>query len=206
MRLNFFGFLLILFFNNSSASDLKVAVKKEIVKAQIKAMYEEDQSIRKSIGFLSEQGFSSEQVFEQPLFKKYFQKMDRRNTESLKKILAKINWPKISEYGGEIDQKTWLLVQHADHDKKFQKSILTKLDQLKDQNETLKSNYAYLYDRVQFNHNLPQKFGTQGKCESKGSWKAHLIEDVDSLEILRKDFGLVPFEEYQKTMNGYCKF
>ena len=48
-------------------------------------------------------------------------RIDERNTDWLKKVIARHGWPTISMVGKRASHDAWLLAQHADHDLKFQK-------------------------------------------------------------------------------------
>src|SRR5574341_1145007 len=47
--------------------------------------------------------------------------IDQRNTERMKKIITQYGWPGEKLVGQLGAQAAWLLVQHADHDRDFQK-------------------------------------------------------------------------------------
>mgnify|MGYP001595563003 CR=1 FL=1 len=60
--------------------------------------------------------------------RKYFDKTgiwdhatDKKNTTELKKIIKKYGWPTIPLVGKRASFCAWLLVQHADHHRQFQK-------------------------------------------------------------------------------------
>lgn len=48
-------------------------------------------------------------------------KIDKKNTLKIKKIIERYDWPTINLVGKKASKNAWLLVQHADHDVKFQK-------------------------------------------------------------------------------------
>jgi len=59
------------------------------------------------------------------------------------------------------------LAQHADDDPEFQQAALAAMQKLKKTGEINLDNYAFLYDRVQYNLNYRQWYGTQV------NWTAH---------------------------------
>jgi len=128
---------------------------------------------------------------------------DRANTDWLKADLAAHGWPKISAYGAEADHDAWLLVQHADHDVAFQKSVLAILEALLPAKETVPQSYAYLYDRVAVAENRPQRYGTQGRCTGPGQWEPWPSEDQDNLDKRRAEVGLNSEAEY-KAFFTFC--
>ncbi|MEM1009351.1 MAG: DUF6624 domain-containing protein [Myxococcota bacterium] len=80
---------------------------------------------------------------------KRWRDIDTGNTKELKKLLqVHAPWFTISKFGKVTSSNAWLLVQHADHDRAFQKQILKVLAKLHKKGESSPQNYAYLYDRV----------------------------------------------------------
>ncbi|TQV87186.1 DUF6624 domain-containing protein [Aliikangiella coralliicola] len=120
------------------------------------------------------------------------------NTEKLKKIIAKIGWPTKDKVGRDGANSAWAIVQHADHDRKFQRKILLMMKPFVETKEIEPSEYAYLYDRV----HVPQRFGTQGKCLDN-RWEPREIEDEENLEARRKKFGMEPMAEYKLIVWKY---
>ncbi|MEX1140414.1 MAG: DUF6624 domain-containing protein [Bacteroidota bacterium] len=55
--------------------------------------------------------------------------IDRNNTERMKHIVQKVGWPGNSLVGEDGAEVAWLLVQHADQDIQFQKSILPLIEE-----------------------------------------------------------------------------
>src|SRR4051794_26575249 len=54
---------------------------------------------------------------------KRMREIDRDNTDRMKEIVKK-GWPGKSLVGRDGAQAAWILVQHADHDRSFQKECL----------------------------------------------------------------------------------
>jgi hypothetical protein len=165
-------------------------VEIEAVKKHLSAMVDEDQHAR-STG--------------KPLLE-----VDRRNTAEMKTLLEKYGWIRISTFGADADHDAWLLVQHADHDRAFQLSVLDTLRALAVEGETAKHHYPYLYDRVALSRgstgsdgvlnltaDMRQRHGTQGACQG-GRWEPFALEDPSAVDALRKAVGLGPLEEYRK--------
>lgn len=63
-------------------------------------------------------------------------------------------------------------------------------------------NYAYLHDRIKFNANLPQRWGTQCSSVKKKENLVilHTVENPKNLDKRRKEAGLEPIEFYKKLM------
>lgn len=140
---------------------------------------------------------------------KILNEVDEKNTADLKKLIKIYKWFKISEFGEETDRKAWLLVQHADRDPDFQKSILATLESLLKSHETNLKNYAYLYDRVAASFfdpkkSRPQRYGTQGICKGTGKWEPTEVEEPSKLDERRKSVELPPMSEYRALVSPMC--
>lgn len=140
--------------------------------------------------------------FEKTLRKKLA--VDNEHTSELKELLNEYNWFIISKFGKEADSNGWLLIQHQDHDIKFQKMVLKRLEKLYPLGETSKENYAYLYDRIKVNENKLQKYGTQGRCVGVGLWEPSPLVDAKRVDEFRKDVGLGLMSEYKKSFKNIC--
>lgn len=129
------------------------------------------------------------------------QKEDRKNTDSLKNLVAKGGWPSKSNVGERASFNAWLLVQHADHDPAFQLKALRLMEPLVPKGEVSKRNYAYLYDRVMLKLSGKQRFGTQfGQCKD-GVRQLRPLESEAELDRLRASHDLEPIAEYQESMD-----
>jgi hypothetical protein len=184
------------------------------VKKKLKHMVDVDQYLREYLHTSAPQGqtrYSKPEVdyYNLEVLRRW-QKIDRRNTDDLKALLEKYSWFTISEWGRGADGQAWLIVQHADHDRDFQKAVLAKLEKLYPAGETEPSNYAYLYDRVATSFSDPakrqlQRYGTQGQCIGAGEWKPFPIEDPQDVDARRAAVGLPPLAEYVAGFKDLCK-
>jgi hypothetical protein len=125
---------------------------------------------------------------------------NRRNTLRLKEIVARYGWPTISMVGEDGAQAAWLLAQHSDSDRGFQRQALRSIEKLVPAGEAVPRNYAYLYDRL----NTPQRYGTQGTCNSTGLWVPLEVEDEARLDERRAEAGLPPMKEYIETASRFA--
>jgi len=137
--------------------------------------------------------------------------VDTNNTSDLKELIKIYTWFMISEFGQRADQNAWLLVQHADMDYAFQKSVLTILSGLWQKGETNPTNYAYLFDRVAASFNDPtqttlQRYGTQGECTGPGTWEPLPMEDPERIDDRRATVGLGTEADYIKLFKDICHF
>jgi hypothetical protein len=112
------------------------------------------------------------------------------NAPFLETHVAKEGWPTIARYG-RAATFAWLTAQHADHAPDFQWRMLQLMQPLLDKGEVKRSHYAYLYDRVNVNLGLPQRYGSQYHCV-KGKLELEALENPDKVDTLRKQMDLPP--------------
>lgn len=129
---------------------------------------------------------------------------DRENTEWLKADVAANGWFLISTTGGEASSSAWLMAQHADRDRDFQKHVLAMMEPLVESGEVTRGNYAYLWDRIAVSEDRPQRYGTQGRCTAPGRWEPNTLEDPATVEALREEADIGTLTEYQARMHGHC--
>jgi hypothetical protein len=136
---------------------------------------------------------------------------DCKHAEILKSIIQRIGWPTISKVGPEASFNAWLIIQHADHDAKFQAHCLdlVKKVPLNDINPII---IPYLEDRICVNNHQPQIYGTQIQVDANGNLETYLIKDQSKIDALRATYGLGPFADYVKycqkknaTFDGYLR-
>lgn len=124
----------------------------------------------------------------------------RERTEKIREIIQQFGWPGKSLVGRKAADRAWLIVQHSDHDLKFQKWALKILKGAVRKGEVGKKQLAYLTDRVLVNGGQPQIFGTQFYLDPSGNFKPRPIKNIKSLNQRRKRYNLEPFAEYLKAM------
>src|SRR3989338_9974770 len=125
-------------------------------------------------------------------------RIQRKNTEHLKKIIEKNGWPSIDLVGRKASRSAWLIIQHADHDVRFQKKCLALMHEIykRDTQNISQENIAFLTDRILVNTKQKQLFGTQFYVNKKGAFTYRPIKDFKTLAKRRKGYGLPPFKEY----------
>lgn len=117
----------------------------------------------------------------------------------LKQIIDEVGWPGISMVGEDGALAAWLITQHADQDRAFQKQMLELIEPLIATGEVSAETYVYLYDRV----NTPQRYGTQGECNAEGRWIPNEIENRGNVDSRRAEIGLLPLADYAELVSGY---
>ena len=131
--------------------------------------------------------------------------IDKRNTRKLKKIVAQHGWPDIKLVGKKASDNAWLLVQHADHDLRWQKKCLKLITNKHKQGLVNPQNVAYLTDRILMHEGKYLLYGTQFYKTKKGIFKEKPIADRKNLEKRRKEVGLETFVSYKKKMIALAK-
>ncbi|MBI3920964.1 MAG: hypothetical protein HY318_06040 [Armatimonadetes bacterium] len=121
--------------------------------------------------------------------------MDGANTERMKQIIAEHGWPDISLVGRDGAFAAWLLIQHADRDREFQRQCLAMLQSSAAAGEAEARNLAYLTDRVRVGEKRPQVYGTQMRLV-EGEYVPEDIEDPDHVDERRASVGLGPLADY----------
>ena len=125
--------------------------------------------------------------------------VDKANREWLKAEVAKSGWPTQSRIGFDGADAAWLLVQHADADRGFQKQCLKLLEVAAKMNEARPSHVAYLTDRVLCAEGKKQLYGTQF-TQTAGRWEPKPIEDVANIDKRRAEAGLGTLADYRMQM------
>ena len=158
-------------------------------------MFKEDQDARKDIiKTLSPDAAGLDKVAE----------IDRENTTRLKKINDKHSWPGKSLVGEDGAYAAWLLVQHADKDRAFQKRCLTLLERAVKAQEASATDLAYLTDRILVAEDKNQVYGTQFRVVD-GKMEPYPIADEKSVDRRRKQAASPTSAEYRKVMKEIYK-
>jgi hypothetical protein len=154
----------------------------KIIKNKILSLVKKDQKMRKSST------------------SKWNFKVDKENTNELKKVIKKYGWPDFDLVGKEASKGAWLIAQHADHDVKFQEYCLNLTKEKLKDNKIEPQYFAYLTDRVLVNQNKPQLYGTQFYLNKKGQLVPRPIKNKKKLSSRRKKFKLEPFTKYKTRL------
>lgn len=131
-------------------------------------------------------------------------RVDLANTARMKEIIEKHGWPGKTLVGPAAAHSAWLMVQHADHDRPFQKKCLALLQKAVKEGEAEGQQLAYLTDRVLVAENKKQLYGTQ-LSETNGALVPQPIEDEANVDQRRKEVGLEPLADYVKTASQFYK-
>ncbi len=193
-----------LIFTSAHSKDLIAEEIKRIeLSAEIARMVADDQAFRFGGTVARKKGIEWEEISQHPLYQHKLAKIDHINEEKIKKIIKEHGWPKISDFGKYTARNTWILVQHMDTDISFQEKILLQMKLLLANEEVIKPDYAYLYDRVQVNKGELQRYGTQGECVRQ-QWEPKPIENFEEVDKRRAEMEMPTLEEYKKMFKEIC--
>lgn len=119
------------------------------------------------------------------------------NKRWLSDYLADHPWPSITEVGKDGAHAAWIIVQHADQDRVFQRECLTRMRNMYDTTprEINVVDLAYLTDRVRVATGKPQLYGTQVMIRD-GQFKPVEIEKPEELDVRRESLGLQSMDDY----------
>jgi len=136
---------------------------------------------------------------------------DEFNTGLFRSMLDGRGWFRDDQDGEGAGSRAWLLAQHADHNPEFQDEALKLMAAELGAPGVSKSNYAYLFDRVQARwsdgentETRKQRYGTQGRCVGKGKWEPLPLEDPGNVDALRAEMELGPIADYKARFKDIC--
>lgn len=137
--------------------------------------------------------------------KKWDEHIDRKHTKRLKEIVKRHGWPTVSRVGRNASGGAWLIVQHAVHDRWFQKKALALMKKAYAMNkkDIIPKNIAYLIDRIRIYEKKPQLFGTQFRKNKKGKFEPFPIRDKKNVNKRRKKYGMPTFAENQRLIKKW---
>ncbi len=130
--------------------------------------------------------------------------IEKKHVAELKCIIKKYGWPTISLVGKKASFGAWLLAQHADHDSRFQKTVLKLLQKINQETQDINpAHIAYLTDRLLIKRKKNQRFGTQFYFDKNGHLVLYSIEDKKRVHELRREYSLPPLSESIKAANEF---
>jgi DNA-directed RNA polymerase subunit RPC12/RpoP len=121
--------------------------------------------------------------------------VDAANTSWLKDVVDAVGWPGRSLVGDEGAHIAWMLAQHADQDRVFQRRCLELLKRAVAEGEASPCDLAYLTDRVLLAYGEPQLYGTQLTAQN-GQLVPCRLRDQGTVDERRATLGLEPLNAY----------
>ena len=164
--------------------------------AQLNAIHEEDQALRRTIDTLYRKyGWESKEV--QALLPTMAQK-DSLNLVQVKTLLDTRGWLGADVVGSRGNQTLFLVIQHADS--ATMAKYLPLLRQAVKEGKALPSQLALMEDRTRMDRGEKQLYGSQVIQDPvTGKPKFHPIEDEPNVNKRRATMGLGPIETYARN-------
>lgn len=174
-------------------------VANEALQIELIKMYINDQAVR---GNIMSEMISKYRLDEYELTKTDAASVDRLNRERLKAIIQEYGFPTRQLVGKDAVQGIFLIIQHSDGDKEWQKEQLPYIRKAVKQGDMDGQSYAYLYDRIKINGGEKQLYGTQFKNVDPINRRVELAdtEDVENLDRRRMEVGIMPIHMYDQFM------
>jgi len=182
-------------------------VTEPALRNELLAMVEDDQKGRRELMALHQKlqkGEDAELRKQTNELSEKLRAVDKKNTARMNAIIEKHGWPGKNMVGMDGAQSAFLMVQHADLDRDFQKHCLGLLKDATAKGEMPPTNLAYLTDRVLVGEGKKQSYGTQ-LVMVDGKMKPQPIEDEANVDKRRKDVGLPPLVDYVRIVEEHSK-
>jgi hypothetical protein len=122
------------------------------------------------------------------------QQVHRENAERLNDLVERHGWPGIALVTLEGCRAAWFIAQHANCTPHLQRKFLALISAAAEAGDVPKLQAAFLTDRIRFNENRPQLYGTVLDWDDKGELGCP-VEDPEGRDARRQSVGLPPFEE-----------
>jgi len=146
---------------------------------------------------------------EDKLYDGYHSEMEsvhNENATRLNKIINEHGWPDTSLVGMDGCRAAWMIAQHAISQPDFQKRCLKLLKTAAENGDVPARQVAFLMDRVLFNEQKPQMYGSVGTLDREGKISYGQIIDENKVNQRRAIVGLGSIEdeliEHQKEVTA----
>jgi hypothetical protein len=162
-------------------------------------MYVDDQATR---GFLKGDLIEKYDLNKNEITNEDLSTVDLRNRNRLKVIFQEYGFPTKEMVGKVAMQGVFMMIQHSDGDKEWQKSQLVNIEKAVKKGDMDGQSYAYLYDRIKINGGEKQLYGTQFSNVDPINMTVTLAEteNIDSLDYRRMEVGMMPIDMYKEYM------
>lgn len=122
------------------------------------------------------------------------QQVHRENAIALDRLVSRYGWPGIAPVGPEGGRAAWIIAQHSICTPELQRNFLVLLARAAESGDAPLVQVAYLTDRIRFNENRPQVYGTVLDWNEQGELWCE-VEDPEHLDARRQAVGLPPFQQ-----------
>jgi hypothetical protein len=167
----------------------------EDLQSQLIRMAQQNQQVRQSL-----EKYNTENV--PPALQTLASQIGKLQTQTLKEIITLHGWPTKKKVGEKGTQAAFILVQHSKN-LVFQQDMLPLIIQsFLDKGGIAGKDIAKFTDSVSIRLGKKQVFGTQAKWID-GKVVFAPIENEDSVNLLRAQMGMLPLEEYKKSLETF---
>ena len=130
-----------------------------------------------------------------------WRRLDSENVAELAVLLADQGWPEPCAITRKGATGLFYVVQHHS-DPQFRQEALPVFEAFANQGRIRRSELALLIDRVLTHQDLPQRYGTQYRCDRRsGRWVPVQIEEPETLAERRREMGLIAAEVELRLIN-----
>lgn len=128
------------------------------------------------------------------IYDESMQAVHRQNAAALDDIVEQHGWPDIGLVGEAGCRAAWLIAQHSICTPGLQRKFLGLLEAAARRGDVPTRQVAMLTDRIRFNEDRPQVYGTVFDWDENGEFGCR-VEDDGNLDQRRKAAGLRPYGE-----------
>lgn len=167
------------------------------LKNHLETILKKDQTFRRI--YLEAEKILGKESMEMEYFWEVTETQDKVLEKEITSILDRYGWLGISQVGQRANAAQWAILQHGTIASKEKYAPLLKASVLADESQA--KHYALLMDRLRFNSNKPQLYGTNIQYDKDGNPYFYEIESPELIDQRRKKIGLGPIKEYATSKN-----
>lgn len=130
-----------------------------------------------------------------------WRRLDAENVAELAVLLANHGWPEPCAITRKGATGLFYVLQHHS-DPQFRQEALPVFEAFASEGRIRRAELALLIDRVLTHQDLPQRYGTQYRCDrSMGLWVPLPVEEQETLAERRREMGLIAAEVERRLIN-----
>lgn len=172
----------------------KAIIANTALQNELLIMFVNDQAVR---GNLMDDIIEKYQLDTNKILKKDLNYIDSLNIRRLKEIILKYGFPTGKLIGKDAMNGMFFIIQHS-NELEWQKANLPMIKAAVSNGFIDGQKYAMLYDRIQMNSGLKQKYGTQLEKIDETTYRLYNLENEHELDMRRMGVGLFPIDMYKQ--------
>ena len=172
----------------------KAIVENTTLQNELLIMFVNDQAAR---GNLMKDIIEKYEIDTNQISNKGLNYIDNYNTSRLKEIVLEYGFPTGKLIGKDAMSGVFFIIQHS-NELDWQKANFPKIKSAVSNGYLEGQKYAMLYDRIQMNSGLKQKYGTQLDKIDETTYRLYDLENEQELDRRRMEIGLFPFSMYKQ--------